>query len=385
MKKQFFLVGIILGLIMTPFVLISQASSGRNPAYNFVKTKGVTEVGDSIGILRFRGLNVSGKTLEGAAIRAFASQEIKGSIIPTSLIFVTGTDQLTQQMIINEHGYIGINTDAPGARLSIRQFSEGDGLKTPIFNVLGGRETEPRQFSLYTENNTNVLNAFLDGNMTIEGNQLLKKGHLTLNTGNILVDKGYLKLTKGDAIIKEGKLVVENGGIKFGKGDIHLKEGSQFIDKGNLTITEGYMLMNQGNLTLKEGHMVMDKGKMFLGTKIRGGNHKLFVNGSILTTEVKIAYLTNWPDYVFNPDYSLMPLSAVEEFIKNNNHLPGVPSAEEVKENGIEVAATQALLLEKIEELTLHLIEQEKQIEAMKVKITEQEKTLEVLNQKHNN
>lgn len=72
-----------------------------------------------------------------------------------------------------------------------------------------------------------------------------------------------------------------------------------------------------------------------------------------------------WADYVFSDEYSLKSLSEVESFIEEHNHLPGIPSSEEVKKNGIEISKMQALLLEKIEELTLYIIEQDKLISTL--------------------
>jgi len=79
--------------------------------------------------------------------------------------------------------------------------------------------------------------------------------------------------------------------------------------------------------------------------------------------EVKLNW---WADHVFEDKYSLMSLTEVEKFIKSNGHLPNIPSEEEVMENGIEVGDMQARLLEKIEELTLHMIELEKEIKELK-------------------
>ncbi len=94
-------------------------------------------------------------------------------------------------------------------------------------------------------------------------------------------------------------------------------------------------------------------------------NERLSVNGNIRSKEIKVE-TANWPDYVFLPDYQLMPLNKVERFIKENGHLPEVPSAGEISEKGVEVGATQAVLLRKIEELTLHLIEIEKELKQQK-------------------
>jgi hypothetical protein len=87
----------------------------------------------------------------------------------------------------------------------------------------------------------------------------------------------------------------------------------------------------------------------------------LNVNGKITAKEVLVTN-QNWPDYVFDDSYRLMPLDEVARFIAKNRHLPGVPSAREVHTAGIQIGENQAVLLRKIEELTLHLIEQSHRI-----------------------
>ena len=87
-------------------------------------------------------------------------------------------------------------------------------------------------------------------------------------------------------------------------------------------------------------------------------------NGLLHAREIKID-TDVWPDYVFKKDYTLMPLKEVNRFIQLNGHLPNIPSSETVLEEGINLAEMNRLLLEKIEELTLHLIEQEKRIEEL--------------------
>ena len=92
---------------------------------------------------------------------------------------------------------------------------------------------------------------------------------------------------------------------------------------------------------------------------------KLFVSGGIRTEEVQIDLETNWPDYVFADNYNLRPLSEVETFIQQNHHLPEVPSAQEVADNGILVGEMNATLLKKVEELTLYMIELEKKVKEL--------------------
>lgn len=99
-------------------------------------------------------------------------------------------------------------------------------------------------------------------------------------------------------------------------------------------------------------------------------NRKLFSvnnNGLVRTREVRIDAAT-WADHVFQPSYPLRSLSEVATFIAENGHLPDVPSEAQVKEEGINVAEMDALLLQKIEELTLYTIQLEERLKAMEQK-----------------
>ena len=82
---------------------------------------------------------------------------------------------------------------------------------------------------------------------------------------------------------------------------------------------------------------------------------KLSVNGRIRAREVKVE-TANWPDYVFQSDYTLLPLDKLEDYIRTNGHLPGMPTAKQAEAEGIDLGAMNSRLLEKVEELTLHLI-----------------------------
>ena len=95
---------------------------------------------------------------------------------------------------------------------------------------------------------------------------------------------------------------------------------------------------------------------------------KLAVNGDIYSKKVKVTQ-TGWSDYVFEEDYPLLNLGEVEKYIRQNKHLPEVPSAKEVEKEGIDLGDNQSMLLKKIEELTLYLIEQNKKIEALEKEI----------------
>ncbi len=107
-----------------------------------------------------------------------------------------------------------------------------------------------------------------------------------------------------------------------------------------------------------------------LAAGVTVSSYNLFVQGGILTEELRISKAsTTWADYVFEDNYNLKPLSEVEAFISKYNHLPNVPSAKQVKEEGINVADMARIQQEKIEELTLYLIQQNKEIEDLKAQM----------------
>jgi len=99
--------------------------------------------------------------------------------------------------------------------------------------------------------------------------------------------------------------------------------------------------------------------------------YKLAVDGGILCEEVKVIANVPSADYVFEKGYNLRSLGEVEAYVNENKHLPDVPSAKEFKENGYKMGDMDNLLLQKIEELTLYIIEQQKQIDELKHKLNE--------------
>ena len=104
-------------------------------------------------------------------------------------------------------------------------------------------------------------------------------------------------------------------------------------------------------------------------------NLKLAVNGDIYSQKVVVT-ATGWSDYVFAPGYKLIPLKKLEAFVIKNKHLPDVPSASDVEKGGIDVGANQNVLLKKVEELTLYVIEQNKKSEVQQQLIDDQYKML---------
>lgn len=125
---------------------------------------------------------------------------------------------------------------------------------------------------------------------------------------------------------------------------------------------DGDFEIQQGGLLVKDKDIVASSGRLFVNTQAQAlnGEHIAYFNGSIIATEAWIKTYPSWPDYVFEKNYSLMSLKAIEAYIYENGHLPNIPSAAEVATGGFGLAELQAKSLEKIEELTLHLINMEK-------------------------
>lgn len=122
----------------------------------------------------------------------------------------------------------------------------------------------------------------------------------------------------------------------------------------------GNDLSSSGNLMVTgAGNHYIENGNVGIGTKSPA--EKLSVKGKIRAQEVKVE-TANWPDYVFAKDYQLPSLKETEQHIQEKGHLPGIPSAAEVKANGIDLGEMNTKLLKKIEELTLHLIDLNKKV-----------------------
>ncbi|PWS29303.1 hypothetical protein DHW03_05660 [Pedobacter yonginense] len=131
-------------------------------------------------------------------------------------------------------------------------------------------------------------------------------------------------------------------------------------------------LTTSGNLKIEGtgNHYVM--GNVGIGTTTP--KEKLAVNGNIRAKEVKVE-TANWPDYVFEEGYKVSTLQQLETYIKTNKHLPEMPSAKEAEKDGIDLGEMNKKLLQKVEELTLYMIEMKKENEQLKKRVEAVERT----------
>ena len=147
---------------------------------------------------------------------------------------------------------------------------------------------------------------------------------------------------------------------------------STFYDNlGNHTATQNINLSGNkivGSSAGTNGIYVSSSGNVRIGDGSMIPTNALEVNGTVRSKEVLVE-ITGWSDFVFKKDYNLMSLAEVERYVKEHGHLPGVPSVADVEENGIGLGEMNAILLQKIEEMTLHLIEMEKRMQEMEKNI----------------
>jgi len=144
-----------------------------------------------------------------------------------------------------------------------------------------------------------------------------------------------------------------------------------YVARVGSTMT-GRLTLPANGLLVGTTQLVITNGNVGIGTA--NPTNALAVNGTIKAKEV-IVTVDGWADYVFDDGYRLMPLNDVERYIKAQGHLPDVPSTDEVEANGVRMGAMQAILLRKVEELTLHLIELERENDALAARVQELERS----------
>lgn len=196
--------------------------------------------------------------------------------------------------------------------------------------------------------------------------------------GNLIFDRTG-KVAIGDVPVPEiaAKLHIrsdegEDAGVFLEPKD--LENSSTFIrlrDEGHGIEVDSQGIMRIKSQTQGANSKLILQGKVSVNTNSMNTSYSLCVKGGILTDKVKIIHSSDWPDYVFSSDYLLMPLSDLKAFVTEKHHLPDVPSENDIMAEGIEIGDMQSILLKKIEEMTLYILQQQEQIDKLEQRINE--------------
>lgn len=200
---------------------------------------------------------------------------------------------------------------------------------------------------------------------------LLNDDDWTISGSNIYRTEGKVGIGTTDPVttleVRNNTATGETGGICLS----NIAGNSWFIGMSeSLKHAPDLLIGNYASLGKGYADFTVFKpdGNIGLGTDETYG-YKLAVNGAIITEEVTVKVSEDWPDYVFNKDYALLPLQQLESYIESNRHLPGIPSAENIRDEGLRLGEMERLLLKKIEELTLYIIQQDYKMEELETRL----------------
>ncbi|MDX1477273.1 MAG: hypothetical protein R3301_06175 [Saprospiraceae bacterium] len=155
-----------------------------------------------------------------------------------------------------------------------------------------------------------------------------------------------------------GYIFQENGNQE---GVLHYNASGNYVNLTNSVFNPGVVVN-------------LNTNAIGIGSFLFASGYTLNVDGKIIAEELKVQDSGGWPDFVFAEDYPLMDLDNVEQWIKDNGHLPGVPSAEAIAETGIMIGDMQKLLMQKIEELTLYILQLKEQNARLESRVRQLEK-----------
>jgi hypothetical protein len=253
------------------------------------------------------------------------------------LIALIGSSTLSAQNTFPSSGNAGIGTTNPSARLEIADAGQGS-LRVGI-----------------TSNRANTYTQILNS-LAVIGND-----NLTV-TSNVAGAWNFYN--NGNSPSWSGTIIQHTGTAITGNSN-----GMPASNQGTLlfqNVSNGVIASNGANIIISPlasaSTYFLTDGTVGIGTGSTQG-YKLAVNGQAIFTRAVVKAYPNWPDYVFRKDYQLPALDSLDKFIQTYRHLPGIPSAGDIENTGLDLGSNQAALLKKIEELTLYIIGQDKTIQ----------------------
>lgn len=269
-------------------------------------------------------------------------------------------------------GNVGIGTNSPTEKLTINATDPAirflnSGTEKGSLQAIGN----DMQLGTYASNTTgniqfnirgvNRMTVASDGKVGIGITAPVSRFQIGTGFDASLSSHGYLMMGAENGtnlIMDNNEIMARNNGAA---SHLYLQN-----EGGNVTIGDP-SYFNASHRLGVEGNLVVT-GAIRIGTTVGPVGYKLAVDGKAICTELMVRTVVNWPDYVFNNDYELRKLDEVENYIKINNHLPGVPAAKIIEKEGMNVGDMQKLQMEKIEELTLYIIALKKEIDQLKLK-----------------
>ncbi len=251
---------------------------------------------------------------------------------------------------------IGIGTDNPNGQLHVGKQETPAGTEGSIVRLVlqpYGHVTGPWSFVCRDTN----MNAFLDVNYGSRSIfSFLHSGNIGIGTNS---PNGQLHIGKQETPAGAEGSIVRLVLQPYG----HVTGPWNFICRD--TNMNAFLDVNYGSRPV---FSFLHSGNVGIGTN--NPQYKLDVNGTINAQEIKVNHKSlHVPDYVFEDDYQLCPLSELENFVTTHKHLPDIPPAENMEKNGVAIGELQIKLLQKIEELTLYAIEQDKRIKNLEMKM----------------
>jgi len=270
---------------------------------------------------------------------------------------------LSQKIVITSGGFVGIGTDVPRARLHVAQnILSGGNIITLDKFVLQPAHNSTSEYWEISRTNTGLSYGYKDGilrNVLFLGND----GFIGVGKANPEVALDVNGAFRSGSATVTRDLSAHNATIA-GTLSANVLNTQDATIEGTLTANSLTIdsIFSADNATIT-GALSANSATIagtLSASLLKVPNAQ--INGMLCAKEVKVQNALCWPDYVFNKDYNLLPLVELEQFISENQHLPNVPSAAEVEANGIELGKMNAVLLQKVEELTLYIIQMEKRL-----------------------